>query len=186
MVQTDMPTRPRRFFYGWVLVGVAALVMVVGTVPLFQGMTAWFVVLEKHFGWSRTQLTIAFSLTRVEGSIMGPVSGYLVERLGPRKMVALGMTIAGGGFLLLAVTHSLWQFYLAFVVMSMGTGLGSWLPMMTVIPNATTPSPTTGKASWMRMTSPRVTPPCETSPCQVRCRIDAEAPAIRVPYLAPR
>ncbi len=135
MAQTDMPTRPRRLFYGWVLVGVAALVMVVGSVPMFQGMTAWFVVFEKQFGWSRTQLTIAFSLTRVEGSIMGPVAGYLVDRLGPRTMVALGLTIAGVGFLILAATNSLWQLYLAFVVMSMGTGLGSWLPMMTVVNN---------------------------------------------------
>ena len=75
MAQTLKPTTPRRFFYGWVVVGAGALVMVVGTVPLFQGMTAWFVVLEKQFGWSRTQLSIAFSLTRVEGSIMGPVAG---------------------------------------------------------------------------------------------------------------
>jgi MFS family permease len=135
MAQPFIPTRPRRLFYGWVLVGVAALVMIVGTVPLFGGMTAWFVVLERQFGWSRTQLTGAFALTRVEGSIMGPVSGYLVERLGPRKMVALGLTIAGGGFLILAATNSLWQLYLAFVVMSVGTGLGSWLPMMTVVNN---------------------------------------------------
>ena len=135
MAQTPIPKSSPRIFYGWVLVGVAAMVMVVGTVPLFQGMTAWFVVLEKHFGWSRTQLTIAFSLTRVEGSIMGPVGGYLVDRLGPRKMVAIGMIIAGGGFLILATTDSLWQFYVAFVVISAGTGLGSWLPMMTVINN---------------------------------------------------
>ncbi len=135
MAQPVMPTRPRRPFYGWVLVGVAALVMVVGTVPLFQGMTAWFVVLEGHFGWSRTQLTVAFALTRVEGSITGPISGYLVDKLGPRKMVGLGLAIAGGGFLILAVTNSLWQLYLAFLVMSIGTGLGTWLPMMTVVNN---------------------------------------------------
>lgn len=135
MVQADIPARPRRFFYGWVLVGVAAMIMVVGTVPMFQGMTAWFVVFERQFGWSRTQLTIAFSLTRVEGSIMGPIGGYLVDRLGARTMVALGLVIAGIGFLILAGTNSLWQLYVAFVVMSMGTGLGSWLPMMTVINN---------------------------------------------------
>ena len=135
MAQPVMPTRPRRPFYGWVLVGVAALVMVVGTVPLFQGMTAWFVVLEGHFGWSRTQLTVAFALTRVEGSITGPISGYLVDKLGPRKMVGLGLAIAGSGFLILAVTNSLWQLYLAFLVMSIGTGLGTWLPMMTVVNN---------------------------------------------------
>ena len=109
--------------------------MVVGTVPLFQGMTAWFVVLEKQFGWSRTQLSITFSFTRVEGSIMGPVAGYLVDRLGSRTMVALGLIIAGGGFLILSVTHSIWHLYLAFLVMSMGTGLGGWLPIMTAINN---------------------------------------------------
>ena len=135
MSQTEIPERTSRFFYGWVLVGVGAMVMVLGTVPMFQGMTAWFVVFERQFGWSRTQLTIAFSLTRVEGSIMGPVSGYLVDRLGPRTMVALGMAIAGAGFLILAGTNSLWQLYLAFIVMSMGTGLGGWLPMMTVVNN---------------------------------------------------
>ena len=135
MAQTLKPTTPRRFFYGWVVVGAGALVMVVGTVPLFQGMTAWFVVLEKQFGWSRTQLSIAFSLTRVEGSIMGPVAGYLVDKLGPRTMVALGLIIAGGGFLILSVTNSIWHLYLAFLVMSMGTGLGGWLPVMTAVNN---------------------------------------------------
>ena len=44
MAQTDVPARTDRFFYGWVLVGVGAFVMVLGTVPMFQGMTAWVVV----------------------------------------------------------------------------------------------------------------------------------------------
>ncbi|MFB3098039.1 MAG: MFS transporter, partial [Dehalococcoidia bacterium] len=75
-------TRPSSggLFYGWWLAGIAALVMIIGTVPLFQGMTVWFVVLEHQFGWSRTQLSGAFSLTRVEGSIMGPIGGYLIDR----------------------------------------------------------------------------------------------------------
>ena len=64
---------------------------------------------------------------------MGPVAGYLVDRLGPRKMVLLGMPLLGTGFLLFSQIHHLWQFYGAFVVMSMGAGLGTWLPMMTVL-----------------------------------------------------
>ena len=109
--QSRSPAAPRGLFYGWVLVGVSALVMILGTVPLFQGMTAWFVVLEQQFGWSRTQLSIAFSLTRVEGSIMGPISGYLTDHLGPRRMVMTGMLVAGGGFLLMSRMQHLWQFY---------------------------------------------------------------------------
>ena len=133
--QLRSPAAPRGLFYGWVLVGVSALVMVLGTVPLFQGMTAWFVVLEQQFGWTRTQLSIAFSLTRVEGSIMGPISGYLTDHVGPRRMVMIGMTVAGGGFLLMSRMQELWQFYLAFVVISVGVGLGTWLPMFTVLNN---------------------------------------------------
>jgi MFS family permease len=122
-------------FYGWWLSGVAALVMVLGTVPFFQGMPAWNVALENHFHWSRGQLALAFSLSRVEGSIMGPVAGYLIDKLGPRRMVLVGLLILGAGFLLFSQVRQLWQFYLAFVVMSMGVGLGTWLPMMTALNN---------------------------------------------------
>lgn len=124
-----------RMFYGWTLVGVAAFVMVIGTVPLFQGMTAWFVVLEQQFHWSRTELTIAFALSRVEGSIMGPISGYLIDRLGSRRMVLIGLVIAGGGFVIMSRMTNIWHFYAAFVVMSIGVGLGTWMPMMTVLNN---------------------------------------------------
>ncbi len=123
----------RKPFYGWWLSLLAAFVMVIGTVPLFQGMTAWFVVFEQTFGWSRSQLSLAFSLTRVEGSITGPVGGFLVEKLGARRMVLIGMIVLGIGFVLLGRVHHLWQFYLAFLVMSFGAGLGTWMPMMTVL-----------------------------------------------------
>jgi len=137
MFQPYMNLRRQRngIFYGWWLTGVAALIMVIGTVPIFQGMTAWFVVLEGHFGWNKTQLSLAFSLTRVEGSVMGPIGGYLVDKLGSRRMVLIGLLILGAGFLAFSRINSLWQFYAAFVIMSVGAGLGSWLPMMTVLNN---------------------------------------------------
>ncbi len=131
--QLDPIRRARGLFYGWWLAALAALVMVIGTVPLFQGMTAWFVVLEQTFGWNRAQLALAFSLTRVEGSIMGPVSGFLIDRLGPRRMVLIGMLVLGLGFLLFSQIRGLWQFYVVFIVMSAGAGLGTWMPMMTVL-----------------------------------------------------
>ena len=120
-------------FYGWWLVGVSALVMVIGTVPVFQGMPAWFVVLESNFGWSRAQLSLAFSLTRVEGSIMGPISGYLIDKVGPKRMVLIGLLVMGAGFIFFSRINNLWQFYCSFMVMTSGMGLGTWLPMMTVL-----------------------------------------------------
>ncbi len=133
---SSIPTINRRMqglFYGWWLIGVAALVMALSIVPFFHSMTAWFVVLERHFGWGRAQLALAFSLSRVEGGVMGPLEGLLIDRLGARRMVLIGLVILGGGFLLFSRVEELWQFYAAFLVMSLGAGLGTWLPMMTVL-----------------------------------------------------
>ena len=131
----EVRRRLQGLYYGWWLTGIAALIMVLGAVPLFQGMTAWFVALEHQFGWSRTQLSLAFSLTRVEGTIMGPVAGYMTDKVGTRRIVLIGMLVSGVGFFLLGRVQTLWQFYAVFVLMSVGSGLGTWLPSMTVINN---------------------------------------------------
>ena len=122
-------------FYGWWLVAISGFIMVIATVPLFHAMSLWAVALEHQFGWNRTQLGLALTLTRVEGGIMGPVEGYLTDRVGTRRMVLVGLLIVGAGFLLFGQVSSLWMFYLAYVVMSLGQGLGSWVPMMTLLNN---------------------------------------------------
>jgi sugar phosphate permease len=104
-------------------------------VPLYHAMAVWSVALESHFGWSRTQLGFALTFTRVEGGVMGPVEGYLTDKLGTRRMVLIGLLILGTGFLIFWQVRNLWMFYLAFIIMAMGQGLGSWLPMMTAINN---------------------------------------------------
>ena len=66
---------------------------------------------------------------------MGPINGYLIDRLGPRRMVFVGCFILGGGFLFFSQVDSLWQFYLAFMIMSLGVELGTWLAVMTALNN---------------------------------------------------
>ena len=119
--------------YGWWLAGVGALIMALGTVPLFQGLPVWNPVLRNAFGWTAGQMSWAFSVSRIEGGLMGPIEGMLVEKLGPRRMIFIGMTILGAGFVLLSQIRELWHLYAAFFVMSMGAGLGTWLPVMTVM-----------------------------------------------------
>ena len=109
--------------------------MAITSVPMFHALGIWSVALERQFGWSRTQLSFAFVFTRIEGGIMGPVEGYLTDRLGTRRMVLIGMSILGMGFLLFGRVENLWMFYLAFIVMALGQGLGGWLPIMTLLNN---------------------------------------------------
>ena len=102
---------------------------------VFRGTGTFLVTLERDFGWSRTQLSGAFSLARVEGALLGPIEGYLIDWLGNRRMILIGCTIMGIGFLMYSQIESLWQFYVAFLVISLGSGLGGWLAVLSVINN---------------------------------------------------
>ena len=98
-------------------------------------MTVWSVALEAHFGWSRTQLSMAFAFTRIEGGIMGPIEGYLTDRVGPKRMVFIGLVVLGIGFLFFWQVKHLGMFYLAFVIMSLGHSLCGWVPVTTLLNN---------------------------------------------------
>jgi MFS family permease len=120
-------------FYGWKLAGLALLVIGLVSGPVWSGVGVWVKALEMQFGWSRAQLTGAFSLAQLEGSILGPLLGYLIDRLGPRRMVFIGLVITGLGFVLFSRTNNLLTFYVSYGLIMLGTAAGSWLPLMTVV-----------------------------------------------------
>ena len=134
--------RKPNIYYGWYIVFATGFVMTIATVPLFHAMTLWAVAMENHFGWPRGQLSLALTLTRIEGGLMGVIEGYLTDRLGGRKMVLIGFVILGFGFLIFWQVDAgfwpvspLYMFYAAYLVMALGQGMGSWVPMMTTINN---------------------------------------------------
>ena len=100
------------------MVAVGGFIMVITSVPIFQATAVWAVALESQFGWSRTQLGLALSFTRVEGSITGPIAGYLVDRIGTRFMVFTGLTILTVGFFLFSQVQNLWMLYLSLIHIS--------------------------------------------------------------------
>lgn len=120
-------------FYGWKLVALSLFVIFITSGPIWYGVGIWVKALELHFGWSRTQLTGAFSLAQLEGSILGPFVGYFVDRLGPKHMVFAGLFVIGLGFILFSRTTNLPMFYIAFAIITFGSAIGTWLPMMAAI-----------------------------------------------------
>ena len=125
--------RVRGMFYGWKLVGIAILVTALSGGTIWSGVGVCVKALELQFGWSRTQLTGAFSLAHLEGSVMGPLMGYLVDRVGPKRMVLMGLAIIGLGFIVFSLTTALVTFYVAYALITLGTSADVWLPLMAVI-----------------------------------------------------
>ena len=126
--------RSSRVFYGWWLTIIAGVVMALTSVPVFHANTVWVVAIESAFPhWSRFQLSLALTMTRVEGGLFGVLEGYLADRFGARRMVMVGLLALAGAFVFFAFTQNFWWFLLAFVLLSMGQGLGGWVPLMTLM-----------------------------------------------------
>jgi len=122
-----------RVFYGWWIVGVAATFQALFGVLFFHGFGPFFVSLQREFGWSRTLLSGAYSLARLEGGLLGPLEGLLIDRLGPRRVVLTGLVVAAVGFLLFSATRSPAWFYGSYLVMSLGASLAGWLTLSAAV-----------------------------------------------------
>ena len=120
-------SRIRRVFFGWWIVLGGFIIQMLGGGLLFNGFGAYFVLLQQEFGWSKTVLSGAFSLTRVESGILGPFQGWLIDKLGTRTVVMVGTIIFGVGFMLMSRINSLPTFYLTFLLMALGSSLGGFM-----------------------------------------------------------
>jgi MFS family permease len=135
MTPASVIQRARGVFYGWKLVGVGTFLLTLMSVSVFQGLGTFLVALERQFGWSRTAMSGAFTLARGEGAVLGPLEGVLIDKFGSRRLILIGYTIMGLGFILLSTIQNLWQFYLAFIIITLGSGLGGWLAVISMINN---------------------------------------------------
>ncbi len=108
-------TKPR-FFYGWVIVGVAMMInMMSGSLATVFGL--FIIPMQNDLGWSRTTIVFSTTIAALLGAVTHPLVGPIVDRHGGRVlMVATG--VLGGTFIALASqAHVPWQFYLLYGVL---------------------------------------------------------------------
>jgi MFS family permease len=97
-------------------------------------MSAFFPSFEREFGWSRTAISGAFSLARIESGILGPIEGYFVDRVGPRRIMFIGIAICVMGFFALSVVNSLPMLYVSLILgIVLGSSLGYHMPISLLI-----------------------------------------------------
>lgn len=122
-------------FYGWWIVLACFIIGLYVSSIIFFGFTAFFEPIVKEFGWSYTQVSLATSLRGLEMGIFAPFLGFLVDRWGSRKLMVFGVITVGLGLILLSFTQSLLMFYLAFILLSFGSGGSTSIVTMAVIAN---------------------------------------------------
>lgn len=109
-----------RIFHGWVVVSGSFLVSMVSFGVAYTFST-FFEALKHQFDASRGDVSFVFALTGFIYFGLGAVSGPLADRIGPRRVIAVGIACIAAGLLLASVAQSLWQVYLTY---SLGVGVG--------------------------------------------------------------
>ena len=118
----------------WWLVIVGCITHAVNTGLSYFGMSAYFPSFEREFGWSRTAISGAFSLARIESGLLGPMEGYVTDRVGPQRMIFIGLFLCVGGFFALSFVDSLPMLYAVIVLgIVLGSSLGYNMPISVLI-----------------------------------------------------
>ncbi len=130
------PAKGQGFFYGWWIVIAGGVGMSIASGINFHGFGNFIIPLTKEFGWSRTVISAVFSLARLESGLLGPIEGYFVDRIGPRRLMLVGIPLMGVGYILMSRINSLSAFFLVYVLgITLGNSLGMSTPMTAAVAN---------------------------------------------------
>jgi len=107
----------------WVQLGLGIICMMAISSP--QYVWALFTKpLGAALSVSPAALQVTFSLLIVLQTFFSPLQGWLVDRFGPRLLIAVGAALSGLGWVLSAYATSLWALYLSYgVICGIGTGI---------------------------------------------------------------
>jgi len=117
-----------KLFYGWRISFAGAALQFLHSALLVQAFGAYVAVLSEEKGWSKTALSGAAALQSIEGALLGPALGWLVDRFGPRAMVHAGVVLLAVGYFGLGSISSLGEFYAAILVIAVGASLCGYFP----------------------------------------------------------
>jgi sugar phosphate permease len=89
--------------------------------------------LEAEFGWSRSTIAAAVSLTLLVSGLASPLVGRLVDRYGPRAVIAVGSVATAASFALLTRVEQLWQLFVLMALLSFFRTWIFYVPFTTLV-----------------------------------------------------
>jgi MFS family permease len=111
----------------------AAFVAMCAVYGVAYSFGAFFKPMAAEFGARRSATSAVFSITVLVWCFLGPLTGHLSDRFGPRIVVATGAIVMGTGLALTSTIDRLWLGYLTYGV---GVGVGvacCYVPMVAVV-----------------------------------------------------
>ena len=125
----------RRVFYGWWIVAVGIAIAILNGAFYTYGFGVYFIPLLHELGASRAALGGVVGLARLEGGLIAPLAGWLIDRYGPRPLLYFGIITMGIAFVLLSMITSLWMLYAVFMIIATASSFGGGRPINVAVAN---------------------------------------------------
>ncbi|MCH8888322.1 MAG: MFS transporter [SAR324 cluster bacterium] len=125
MLNPPRPLPPRSplgrlpFYYGWVVVAVAFVTMGIG-VNIRTAFSLLFPPILDEFGWTRSETAATFSIGFLASTLITPLLGGAMDRLGPRWVVPFGAAIVSVGLVLATFTTQPWHLFITLGLLVVG------------------------------------------------------------------
>jgi len=111
------------FYYGWFVVALSFLANLTAA-GIRSAPSVLIHPLEAEFGWSRTAIASAASLNLLLLGIFAPVGGWLIDRIGARRVILGCLSTIALGLVGVVFVQELWQLILLWgVVLGIATGV---------------------------------------------------------------
>jgi len=110
------------FYYGWLVISLCFLTTLTSA-GVRSSPSVLIHPLEAEFGWSRTMIASAVSMNLLLFGVAGPISGWLIDKFGPRKVMMGGLTLLICGVSGTIAMTQFWQFFLVWgIIVGLGAG----------------------------------------------------------------
>ncbi len=124
---------PRIAPYAWLMILQSFLTNGV-LFGIWFSFAVFFVAMLEEFHWSRAGASMAFSVGSIMQALVAPLAGVLLDRWGPRLVVASGLSIMALGLAACSLLQELWHFTLLFgVIVGAGIGLAGQVSQATLL-----------------------------------------------------
>ncbi|MEY4269599.1 MAG: hypothetical protein RLZZ58_815 [Pseudomonadota bacterium] len=99
---------------------------------LMQPLGLFLKSMTAEFGWSRTTFSGVVAMASLANIIILPIAGYLVDRFGPRKIIAVGVVLGCASYAALSLANSYAQLIVLIMLAVAAGNLASYPAFMSL------------------------------------------------------
>jgi MFS family permease len=119
--------------FRWIVAAAAALLLGIAMGTLVNGLSAFLVPLEMHFGWDRADVAAINSIGLIGIALGGIAMGFLADRFSTRTLCLTGAATLSLALLLAARAAALWHFYALFFLAGAVGGGALFAPVIALV-----------------------------------------------------